>query len=151
MKNLLLSLLLSLSLATTAAYAQDAEEPTPSEVRAEQKNARREAADWVKKEMATRKKVISQLHKVKDDRSAGKAAKKLNKILNITSGEKTAMGEAGEERRPTGDAMDEEDKKKEPLVSKQKQQLDEELERIKELELDNEDLNEVLKHVEKLR
>lgn len=117
-------------------YAQD-ERLKPSELRQEQKYARKAAESWVKDEIDTRKKVIAQLRKVKDEKSAEKAAKVLSKMLESSTGEQTALGEVGEMTRPTGEAMEAEDKKREPLVSKQKKQISAELKRIEDLELES--------------
>ena len=57
-------------------YAQD-ERLKPSELRQEQKYARKAAESWVKDEIDTRKKVIAQLRKVKDEKSAEKLMQSL--------------------------------------------------------------------------
>lgn len=132
----ILSLVLMVLLAVAPCFGQDEEELSPSERRQEQKMARQTAEAWVKDEMALRKKVIAQLRKIKDERSAEKAAKVINKLLETSSGEQTALGEVGEATRPTGAAIEAEDKKREPLVSKQKKQIAAELQRISDLELD---------------
>ena len=131
----ILNLVLMVLLAVAPCYGQD-EALSPSEKRQEQKLARQEAETWVKDEMALRKKVIAQLRKIKDERSAEKAAKVINKLLDNSSGEQTALGEVGEATRPTGEAIEAEDKKREPVVSKQKKQIAAELKRISALELD---------------
>lgn len=133
--NKILSLVLLALVAVAPCFGQD-EEMSPSERRQEQKFARQAAEAWVKDEMALRKKVIAQLRKIKDERSAEKAAKAISKLLETSSGEQTALGEVGEATRPTGDAIEAEDKKREPIVSKQKKQIAAELERISDLELD---------------
>ncbi len=111
------------------------EKLSPAEMRQEQKYARKEAEAWVKDEMEMRKKVIACLRKIKDERSAKKASKLLCKLLENNEGEQTAMGEVGVAVRPTGTAMEAEDKKREAAVNKQKQQLQAELSRIESLEL----------------
>lgn len=133
--NKILSLVLMVLMAVAPCYGQD-EELSPSEKRQEQKLARQTAETWVKDEIALRKKVIAQLRKIKDERSAEKAAKVINKLLDTTTGAQTALGEVGEATRPTGEAIEAEDKKREPLVSKQKKQIATELKRISDLELD---------------
>lgn len=104
-------------------------------MRQEQKMARQEAEMWVKDEISLRKKVISHLRKIKDERSAQKACVSICKLLKNDVGEQTAMGEVGVAQRPTGDAIEAEDKKREPIVSKQKKQIAAELKRIEALEL----------------
>ena len=133
--NKILSLVLMMLLAVAPCFGQD-EELSPSERRQEQKMARQAAEVWVKDEINLRKKVIAQLRKVKDERSAAKAAKVINKLLAKSSGEMTALGEVGEMKRPTGEAIEAEDKKREAVVTKQKSQIENELERISALELD---------------
>lgn len=133
--NKILSLVLMVLMAVAPCYGQD-EELSPSEKRQEQKLARQAAETWVKDEMALRKKVIAQLRKIKDERSAEKAAKVINKLLDNSSGQQTALGEVGEATRPTGEAIEAEDKKREAVVSKQKKQIAAELKRISALELD---------------
>ncbi len=133
--NKILSLVLMILAAVAPCFGQD-EELSPSERRQEQKFARQAAETWVKDEMALRKKVIAQLRKIKDERSAEKAAKAIGTLLDTSSGKQTALGEMGEATRPTGDAIEAEDKKREPIVSKQKKQIAAELKRISDLELD---------------
>ncbi len=126
------------------------EKMSPSELRQEQKFARQEAEAWVKEEMATRKKVIACLRKIKDERSAKKAAAQLCKILDTHAGEQTAMGEVGEASRPTGAAIENEDKKRQPAVDKQKNQIKAELERIEKLQITDTSWVEAQSLVEKL-
>ncbi len=147
-KMICLVMLLAMALVTPG-YGQD-EKLKPSELRQEQKYARKAAESWVKDEIDTRKKVIAQLRKVKDERSAEKAAKALGKMLESSAGEQTALGEVGEMTRPTGEAMEAEDKKREPLVSKQKKQISAELKRIEALELESPEWQEAQMLVEKM-
>lgn len=130
----ILSVVMVMLVAMASVNGQE-EKLSPAELRQEQKYAKKAAEAWVKDEIDLRKKVISQLRKIKDERSAEKASKVLNKLLASNAGEQTAMGEVGEMTRPVGDAMDAEDKKREPLVSKQKKQIESELKRIEVLEL----------------
>lgn len=109
------------------------EKLSPAEMRQEQKFARKEAEAWVKEEMTTRKKVIACLRKIKDERSANKETKTLLTLLENEVGTKTALGEVGEVKRPTGEAMEEEDKKRGQAVVKQKKQIKAELKRINQL------------------
>lgn len=115
-------------------FAQE-ERLSPAEMRQEQKMARQEAELWVKDEITLRKKVIAQLRKIKDERSAQKASASICKLLKNDVGAQTAMGEVGVAQRPTGDAIVAEDKKREPIVAKQKKQIAAELKRIEDLEL----------------
>lgn len=141
-------MLLTMALGTTC-YGQD-DKLKPSELRQEQKYARKAAESWVKDEIDTRKKVIAQLRKVKDERSAEKAAKVISKMLESSAGEQTALGEVGEMTRPTGEAMEAEDKKRESVVSKQKKQISAELKRIEALELESPEWQAAQMLVEKM-
>lgn len=132
--NKILSLVLMVLLVSVPGNGQE-EKLSPAQQRQEQKYARHEAETWVKDEINLRKKVIAQLRKIKDERSAEKACKVLCDMLESGSGEQTALGEVGVMTRPTGEAMEAEDKKREALVAKQKKQIKAELKRIDALEL----------------
>lgn len=126
----------------------------PSEEKVSPADAREEAkaaAAWLKEHMAMRKKVLSALKKVKNEKSAAKAAKALNKLTGKDNvGKKTALGEVGDslfERpfgRPDTAAMDALLKKNIKRIDKSTKDIEEEVDRIESLDLeDTEFLNVV--------
>lgn len=131
MKHILVLLLLVVSWFVSPVMAQD-DAPTAAELR----EARKEAKAYIKKEMARNKKLVGFLKKIKDDKSAKKQAKVILKYLDNNVGEKTALGEVGEETRPEGPAMDEEMAKKQKEIDASYDKVILEMERIGELELE---------------
>ena len=122
----------------------------PSEEKVSPADAREEAkaaAAWLKEHMALRKKVLSALKKVKNEKSAAKAAKALNKLTGKDNvGKKTALGEVGDSlfERPDTEAMDALLKKNIKRIDKSTKDIEEEVDRIESLDLeDTEFLNVV--------
>ncbi len=102
---------------------------------------RKDAAVWVKEEMNRRKKTLALLKKIKDEKSADKAAKALLALYGV-SGKQTAMGESGPAQKPTGEAYEEAEAKNARQLEKLDAAIAAQRERIEELELESSRLSE---------
>lgn len=115
--------------------------------KAEQAKMQREekklAADWIKSEMNNLRKTNSLIKKIKDEKSGKKILIKLREIYG-TSGTQTAMGATGPATKPEGEAYKEQEKKNALAMTKLKTNLKQEIERISELELENDELMSLL-------
>ena len=142
-----LAYLLSLSVMVGApvALADDGDAPkSASEKRMEKK----EAADWFKKKIARQKKAIAALKKVRDEKSAKKAAAAIMKHYGkLVGGKETAMGTSGPAEVPEGEAMDAVAEKCEKQLEKLQEQLNAEIERIGELKISCPELDEAIEAV----
>ncbi len=147
MKHLVILLTIGLFVAAPVTMADSDDAPKSSaELRVEKK----EAAAWYKKKLARQKKAIAALKKVKDEKSAKKAASSIMKLYGrLVGGEQTAMGTSGPAEVPSGEAADEVAAKYEKQLDKLQEQLNKELERIGELELSVPELDEAIDAVNK--
>ncbi|MBE6416947.1 MAG: hypothetical protein E7033_00610 [Akkermansiaceae bacterium] len=147
MKHLVILLTIGLFVAAPVTMAESDDAPKSSaELRVEKK----EAAAWYKKKLARQKKAIAALKKVKDEKSAKKAASSIMKLYgHLVGGEQTAMGTTGAAEVPSGEAADEVAAKYEKQLDKLQEQLNKELERIGELELSVPELDEAIDAVNK--
>ncbi len=102
---------------------------------------RKEASIWVKEEMNRRKKTLALLKKVKDEKSANKAAKALMELYAV-SGQQTALGETGPARKPTGEAFSEAEAKNTRQLEKLDAAISAQRKRIAALELKSASLSE---------
>ncbi len=102
--------------------------------------SRREAAVWVKEAMNKRKKAIGLLKKVKDEKTAKRIGKALQKEFATNAGEQTAMGEVAPPQAPEGEAMDAEMEKKSEQMGKLDEAIAKQRERIEALGIDSTDL-----------
>lgn len=122
------------------------EKVSPADARSEA----REAAAWMKEHMALRKKVLSILKKIKNDKTAAKAAQSLEKLTGKDNvGKKTALGEVGDSRleMPSTSAMSAVLKKNSKKLEKNLKEIENEVERIEELELEESDFLSIVDEV----
>ena len=160
MQRFLILLLLISGLLVCPVMAQDAApaEDTAAEQgkrskeeAAELREARKEAAAYVKDELKRNKKLTSLLKKVKDEKSAKKQAEKILELTGSGKTKKTALGDAGPAKRPTGPAMDEERKKRARELKTSYAKLRKQVETFNELEIEDcEEFNEIKSALEKL-
>lgn len=160
MQRFLILLILVSGLLVCPMMAQDdtpvddaaAEKGKPSkEDAAELREARKEAAVYVKEELKRNKKLASLLKKVKDAKSAKKQAEKILELTGSGKKKKTALGEAGPSSVPTGPAMDEERKKKARELKTSYAKLRKQVEAFNELEIEDcEEYDEIKTALEKL-
>lgn len=106
------------------------------------KEAKREAMRWLNAELKERSHIYTLLKKVKDKKSANKVGAAFIKEFGKKESKKTAMGDAEPPKRPTGPVMEECEKKFKAKFSKLEEGISEQLKRIKELEIESEDLSE---------
>ena len=147
MKHLVILLAIGLLAAGPVTLADSDDAPKSS---AELRMEKKEAATWYKKKLARQKKAVAALKKVKDEKSAKKAAASIMKLYgSLVGGEKTAMGTSGPAEVPSGEAADEVAAKFERQLEKLQEQLNDEHERIGELELSVPELDEAIEAVNK--
>ncbi len=106
--------------------------------------SRREAVAWIKTSMNNRKKAIGLLKKVKDEKSAKRIGKTLQKLFETNAGTQTAMGEVAPPSAPEGEAMDQEMEKKGKQIEKLDEAIAAERDRIDGLNLSVPELTEGL-------
>lgn len=145
MQRLLILMMMVLGLVMCPVMAQDLAEPADDapakeaaptkEDAAELREARKEAAAYVKDELKRNKKLTSLLKKVKDEKSAKKQAEKILDLTGSGKKKKTALGEAGPASVPTGPAMDEERKKRARELKTSYAKLRKQVEAFNELEI----------------
>lgn len=155
MQRFLILLMMVLGLLLCPAMAQDeapaGEEAPSKEDAAELREARKEAAAYVKDELKRNKKLTSLLKKVKDAKSAKKQSEKILALTGNGKKKKTALGEAGPAKRPTGPAMDEERKKRARELKSSYAKLLKQIDELEELEIENcKEFDEILAALEKL-
>ena len=155
MQRFLILLMMGFGLLLCPAMAQDdapAKEEAPSkEDAAELREARKEAAAYVKEELKRNKKLTSLLKKVKDAKSAKKQSDKILELTGNGKKKKTALGEAGPARIPSGPAMDEERKKRARELKSSYAKLRKQVEEFNELEIENcREFDEIIAALEKL-
>lgn len=145
MKHLILLLTLGLPLTATVTFADTEDTPKSS---ADARMEKKEAADWYKKKLARQKKAIAALKKVKNEKTAKKAADAIMKHYGkLVGGNSTAMGTTAAAEIPTGDAMDEMAEKYEKQLEKLQEQLNDEIERIGELNINCAELDKAIEAV----
>ncbi len=127
-------------------HAEDEDQPKVKVDRYELK----EAQVWVKNQLAVAKKATATLKKVKDEKSAEKALKVFKKLLPSTEGTQTALGTAGPAKAPEGAAIEQVREKSASKIEKAGEALDTQIERIRELEIGNSDLDAVLDQLDKM-
>ena len=132
MKHILVLLLMAVSCFVAPVVAEEESGMTAAELR----EARKEAKDYIKRELTRNKKLAGYLKKVKDAKSAKKQGKEILKYLDNNVGQKTALGVVGEEKRPDNAAMDEEMAKKQKQIDASYDAIVKEMERIGELDID---------------
>ena len=141
--------LLSFLFGTFAALplmADDAD-PAPAEkVSAADKRAeKKDAALWYKDYMDKKKRSGAALKKVKDAKSAAKAAKIISELYGLADrGKTTAMGVAGEAKRPESEALDELLARNEKKIDKLNAVIEMEKARIDNAELMTDELSECI-------
>lgn len=145
MKRLLLFVMMVSGLLLCPVMAQDFADPVDEapakkaaptkEDAAEMREARKEAAAYVKDELKRNKKLASLLKKVKDARSAKKQAEKILELTGSGKTNQTALGDAGPATRPTGPAMDEVRKKNARELKRTYAKLIKQVEAFNELEI----------------
>ena len=128
-------LLVSFAAVSTAEWAQAEESTAPSskEERDEAKYRKKQAKDWVKQSIAKKKKALSALKKVKNQKTADAAGKELQKLYGV-SGKQTAMGSSGKAQKPENEQMTAEEEKNKKVIEKLDDQIEAELSRIGQLE-----------------
>ncbi len=114
---------------------------------------RKVAVAWVKTSLAAKKKLAASAKKVKNEKTAEKFAKEVDKMYEdlAIEGKDTAMGKSEGASAPTGDSVSAEAEKKAAAMQKLDDALDKEIERIESLEIESENLDEALKKVKKIR
>ena len=161
MQRFLIFMMMVLGLVMCPVMAQDlaesadeapAKEAAPTkEDAAEMREARKEASAYVKDELKRNKKLASLLKKVKDAKSAKKQAEKILELTGSGKTKKTALGDAGPAKRPTGPAMDEERKKRARELKTSYAKLRKQVEVFNELEIEDcEEYDEIKSALEKL-
>lgn len=132
--------------APTLTAAEDDAPKSSAETRAEKK----EATEWYKKKIARQKKAVAALKKVRDEKSAKKAASTIMKYYGkLVGGNSTAMGTSGPAEVPEGEAMDAAAEKYEKQLEKLQEQLNDEIERIGELNISCPELDDAIDAVNK--
>ncbi len=138
MKNLLYLLLalFALPLLTSPAFAN-----------AEERDARKDAAAWVKTAQDTHKKALGILKKVKNKKSADAAAKKLSALFPA-EGKKTAMGATGPARMPDSEVLEEVAGSRLEKIREMGDEIQAEVDRIEGLDLGSSALNDAIDAME---
>lgn len=112
---------------------------------AELRDQKKEAAAWYKKKIARQKKAIAALKKVKNEKTAKKAAATIMKHYGkLVGGKETGMGTSAAAEVPENDAMDAMAEKYESQLEKLQEQLNEQIERIGELNISCSELDEAI-------
>ncbi len=127
-------------------HAEEQDEPKVKVDRYELK----EAQLWVKDQLAVAKKATAALKKIKDEKSAEKSLKAFKKILPSTGGTQTALGTTGAPKAPEGAAIEQVREKSASKIEKAGEALDAQIERIRELEIGNSELDAVLDQLDKM-
>ncbi|MFI3242818.1 MAG: hypothetical protein R3Y56_01030 [Akkermansia sp.] len=119
----------------------------------ESREDRKAAVTWVKTSLSCKKKLAASAKKVKNEKSAEKFAKDVDKMYEALAvdGKDTAMGKSEGASAPEGESLSEEMEKKAAAMKKLDDALDKEIERIESLEIESENLGSALKKVQKIR
>lgn len=99
--------------------------------------ALKEAKVWVKNDMKQLRSALSILKRVKDEKSAEKAGKALQKLYDKPAGKSTAMGDEAPPERPSGEEMTQVMEKNKRSFEKLQAEIEEQIQRIEELHIDN--------------
>lgn len=120
----------------------DAEAPVSA---AESRQEKKEAAEWYKKKLTRMKKAVAALKKVKNEKTAKKAAATIMKYYGpLVGGKETGMGTTKPAEVPENDSMDAMAEKYEKQIEKLQEQLNTEIERIGELGIECEELDKAI-------
>ena len=141
-------LLVSCAAVTTAEWAQaeDSSAPSSKEERDEAKYQKKQAKDWVKQSIAKKKKALAALKKVKSQKTADASGKELQKLYGV-SGKQTAMGSSGKAQKPDNEHMTAEEEKNKKVIERLDEQIQNELTRIGELNLNSSLLEDGIKEM----
>ena len=141
-------LLVSCAAVTTAEWAQaeDSSAPSSKEERDEAKYQKKQAKDWVKQSIAKKKKALAALKKVKSQKTADASGKELQKLFGV-SGKQTAMGSSGKAQKPDNEHMTAEEEKNKKVIERLDEQIQNELTRIGELNLNSSLLEDGIKEM----
>lgn len=120
----------------TPLQADDGDSPKPST--AESRADKKAALEWFKNAMKNKQSALKILKKVKDQKSADKAGKDLQKLFGV-KGKATAMGETGPAQKPSGAADLEE--KSAAKLQKLQELIDAQVERINGLDIQSSELD----------
>lgn len=99
--------------------------------------ALKEAKEWVKNDIKQLRSALTILKRVKDEKSAEKAAKALHKLYDKPAGKSTAMGDEAPPERPSGEEMAQVMEKNKRSLEKLQAEIEEQIQRIEELHIDN--------------
>ena len=148
MKYLAYLLTVCLFLGSPMVMAQDEDDAPVSA--AEARVEKKEAADWYKKKLARMKKAASALKKVKNEKTAKKAAATIMKDYGkLVGGKQTGMGTTKAAEVPENDSMDAMAEKYEKQLDKLQEQINDEIERIGEMDISCKELDEAIEAVNK--
>lgn len=143
MKYLAYLLTVCLFLGSPMVMAQEEDDAPVSA--ADARVEKKEAADWYKKKLARMKKAASALKKVKNEKTAKKAAATIMKHYGkLVGGKQTGMGTTKAAEVPENDSMDAMAEKYEKQLEKLQEQINDEIERIGELEISCKELDEAI-------
>ena len=148
MKRYLMPLLLAAALFTPA-LAQE-EGMSKAEAAKMEREEKKAAYEWIKQEMNTLRKTTSLLKKIKNEKTVKSSLKEIQSMYGLGGG-KTAMGEAAPASKPEGDAYLEQEAKNATVMKKIRKELKAEIDRVKALELGNDDLDSALEWLEENR
>lgn len=143
MKKLLMMLTLALAALFAMPAMADDDDAAKSETSKVSREDKKAAADWMKRELTTIKKTTALLKKIKNEKTAKKVVKEVRSVNGLSTGS-TAMGDAKPPTKPTGDAYTEQEEKNKAQLEKLRTDLQNEIERVRGLELNNSELNEAL-------
>lgn len=144
MKYLAYLLTVCLFIGSPMVMAEDESGDAPVSA-AETRQEKKDAADWYKKKLARMKKAVSALKKVKNEKTAKKAAASIMKHYGkLVGGKQTGMGTTKAAEVPENASMDAMAEKYEKQIEKLQEQLNAEIERIGELEIDCKELDEAI-------
>ncbi len=155
MKNRLFILLLGACILTVSpvtadtnsadAATEESASATPSNPRSE----RREAMNWLKDHMQMRKRILTALKKIKNERTAERGLRAITAICRPdNSGSQTALGEVGEAPgMPETEAMKALLERNRNQIRRSDRAIQDELDRITELGLENDELFSMVREV----
>lgn len=127
------------------AATEESASATPADPRAE----RREAVSWLKDHMQMRKRILSALKKIKNERTAERGLQAITNICRPdNSGSQTALGEVGEAPgMPQTEAMKALLERNRNQIRRSDRAIQAELDRITELELETGELFSMVNEV----
>ena len=129
-------LLVSCAAVTTAEWAQaeDSSAPSSKEERDEAKYQKKQAKDWVKQSIAKKKKALAALKKVKSQKTADASGKELQKLFGVSG-------------KQDNEHMTAEEEKNKKVIERLDEQIQNELTRIGELNLNSSLLEDGIKEM----